>query len=88
MRAVAALALAHDKEVVPHHGGGRLGTIAQLHMIGTWPHCPWVELLHDPPIAPYTNGFEIFENPPTVAADGSVEMPQRSRGWASGSTES
>ena len=76
LRAVAALALAHHKEVVPHHGGGRLGTIAQLHMIGTWPHCPWVELLHDPPIAPYTNGFEIFENPPTVDADGSVEMPQ------------
>lgn len=76
LRAVAALALAHHKLVVPHHGGGQLGTIAQLHMIGTWPHCPWIELLHDPPVAPFTNGFAIFENPPLVDGAGLVAMPQ------------
>lgn len=76
LRAVAALGLAHHKLVIPHHGGGQLGTIAQLHMIGTWPHCPWVEIMNDPPISPYTNGFAIFENPPMVDSEGFMAMPQ------------
>ncbi len=76
LKAVGALALALHKEIVPHHGGGRLGTIAQLHLIGTWPHCPWLELLHDPPISPYTNAFAIMENAPMVDAEGFVNMPQ------------
>ncbi|MDP6413474.1 MAG: mandelate racemase/muconate lactonizing enzyme family protein [Gammaproteobacteria bacterium] len=76
LRAVSALALAHHKLVIPHHGGGQLGTIAQLHMIGTWPHCPWVEIMNDPPISPYTNGFAIMENPPQVDSEGYMAMPQ------------
>jgi L-alanine-DL-glutamate epimerase-like enolase superfamily enzyme len=76
LRAVAALGLAHHKLVIPHHGGGQLGTIAQLHMIGTWPHCPWIEIMNDPPISPYTNGFAIFENPPEVDNEGYMHMPQ------------
>ncbi len=76
LRAVAALALAHHKLVIPHHGGGQLGTIAQLHMIGTWPHCPWVEIMNDPPISPYTNGFAIMENLPQVDSEGYMAMPQ------------
>jgi len=75
-REIAALALAFHKRVIPHHGGGNLGTIAQLHAIASWPHAPWIELLHDPPVAPYTNGFSIFENPPLVNAEGYIEMPQ------------
>lgn len=76
LRMVAALGLANHKMVIPHHGGGQLGTIAQLHMIGTWPHCPWVEIMNDPPISPYTNGFAIFENAPEVDAEGYMAMPQ------------
>ena len=76
LRAVAALAQAHHKLVIPHHGGGQLGTVAQLQMIGTWPHCPWLELLHDPPVSPYTNAFAIMENPPVVDAEGFVNLPQ------------
>ncbi len=76
LRAVAALGLAHHKLVIPHHGGGQLGTIAQLHLIGTWPHCPWIEIMNDAPISPYTNGFAIFENPPLVDAEGFMPMPQ------------
>lgn len=75
LRAVAALALAHNKMCIPHHGGGQLGTIAQLHMIGTWPHCPWVEIMNDPPIAPYTNGFATIINHPVVDAEGFMSMP-------------
>ena len=76
LRAVAALGLANHKQVIPHHGGGQLGTIAQLHMIGTWPHCPWIEIMNDPPISPYTNGFAIFENAPVVDSEGNMAMPQ------------
>lgn len=75
LRAVAALALAKHKLVIPHHGGGQLGTVAQLHMIGTWPHCPWIEILNDPPISPYTNGFAVMENAPSVDSEGFMAMP-------------
>lgn len=75
-RQIGALASAFHKRLVPHHGGGNLGTIAQLHSIATWPHAPWIELLHDPPIAAYTNGFAIFENPPLVDSAGFLNLPQ------------
>jgi L-alanine-DL-glutamate epimerase-like enolase superfamily enzyme len=77
-REIAALAKAFHKQVIPHHGGGNLGTVAQLHAIASWPHAPWIELLHDPPIAAYTNGFSIFENPPLVNKEGELELPQGS----------
>ena len=70
------MASAFNKRIIPHHGGGNLGTVAQLHAIACWPHAPWIELLHDPPIAAYTNGFAIMEDPPLVEKDGYVHLPQ------------
>jgi L-alanine-DL-glutamate epimerase-like enolase superfamily enzyme len=75
-REIAALAAAHHKPVIPHHGGGNLGTIAQLHAIASWPNAPWIEILHDPPVAAYTNGFALMENPPLVDKDGYLNLPQ------------
>ena len=75
-REIADLAKARNKRVIPHHGGGNLGTIAQLHAIASWPHAPWIELLHDPPVAAYTNGFAIMENPPLVDQEGFLNLPQ------------
>ena len=75
-REIGALAKAHNRRLIPHHGGGNLGTIAQLHAIASWPHAPWIEILHDPPIAAYTNGFAIFENPPLVDREGYLNLPQ------------
>jgi L-alanine-DL-glutamate epimerase-like enolase superfamily enzyme len=75
-REIAALAEAHHKRVIPHHGGGNLGTIAQLHAIASWPHAPWIEILHDPPVAAYTDGFAIMENPPLVDKEGYLNLPQ------------
>jgi D-galactarolactone cycloisomerase len=75
-REIAAMAQAHHKRVIPHHGGGNLGTIAQLHAIASWPNAPWIEILHDPPIAPYTNGFAMMENPPLVDKEGYLNLPQ------------
>jgi len=75
-REIAAMALPFHKRVIPHHGGGNLGTIAQLHAIASWPHAPWIEILHDPPIAAYTNGFGIMEDPPLVDKEGYMNLPQ------------
>ena len=75
-REIATLGAAHHKRVIPHHGGGNLGTIAQLHAIASWPHAPWIELLHDPPVAAYTHGFAIMENPPMVDTEGYLNLPQ------------
>ena len=75
-REIGALTQAYHKRVIPHHGGGNLGTIAQLHAIASWPNAPWIELLHDPPIAAYTNGFAIMENAPLVDKEGYLNLPQ------------
>jgi L-alanine-DL-glutamate epimerase-like enolase superfamily enzyme len=75
-REIATLTQAHHKRLIPHHGGGNLGTIAQLHAIASWPHAPWIEILHDPPIAAYTNGFAMMGNAPLVDKDGYLNLPQ------------
>jgi D-galactarolactone cycloisomerase len=75
-REIAVLAQAHNKRVIPHHGGGNLGTIAQLHAIASWPHAPWIEILHDPPVASYKHGFAIMANPPLVDNEGYLNLPQ------------
>jgi D-galactarolactone cycloisomerase len=76
LRKIGALAEAFGKRVVPHHGGGGIGTIAHLHLVASWPHAPYLELLHDPPIGSYRHRFAIFRNPPTVDATGHMSVPQ------------
>jgi L-alanine-DL-glutamate epimerase-like enolase superfamily enzyme len=74
--AIAQLAApAHRKMVVPHHGGGNLGTVAQLHCIASGRMCE-IEILYDPPIAAYINGFSIFDNPPLVDREGYMPLSQ------------
>jgi D-galactarolactone cycloisomerase len=80
LREIAALAASFDKRVIPHHGGGNLGTIAQLHCIASWPNAPWIEILHDPPVSSYANSFAMFENPPLVDKEGYLNLPQ-GPGW-------
>jgi L-alanine-DL-glutamate epimerase-like enolase superfamily enzyme len=76
LRKVYVLAEAHGKQVVPHHGGRGLGTIAHLHLVAAWRNAPYLELLHDPPIAHYRYGFAILKQPPVVDADGYITMPE------------
>jgi D-galactarolactone cycloisomerase len=80
IREIASLAASYSKRVIPHHGGGNLGTVAQLHCIAAWPNSPWIEILHDPPIAAYTNGFATMENAPLVDKEGYLNLPQ-GPGW-------
>ena len=76
LRKIGVLAALHGKQVCPHHGGRGLGTIAHLHLAAAWPHCPYLELLHDPPIGDYQAGFAMLTQPPVVDRAGFVAVPQ------------
>ncbi|MFN7922104.1 MAG: mandelate racemase/muconate lactonizing enzyme family protein [Bryobacteraceae bacterium] len=76
LRKIGALAEFYSKRIVPHHGGGNIGTIATLHLTASWPHAPMWELLHDPPVGSFEHRFAIFQNPPKPGKDGMFEMPQ------------
>jgi L-alanine-DL-glutamate epimerase-like enolase superfamily enzyme len=76
LRKIGALAESFGKRVVPHHGGGGIGTIAHLHLVAAWPHAPYLELLHEPPIGSYRHRFGIFQNPPKVDATGHMSLPE------------
>ena len=76
MRKVGTLAEFHGKQIVPHNGGGNLGVIAHLHLVASWRHAPFLEILHDPPIGDYMQGFSIMKNPPIVDSDGLISVPQ------------
>ena len=76
LRKIGVLAEAFGRQVAPHHGGGNLGTVAHLHLIASWAHAHYLELLHDPPVGHYRHGFSIFREPPLVDEDGYVTVPQ------------
>jgi L-alanine-DL-glutamate epimerase-like enolase superfamily enzyme len=77
LRKIGVLAEAFGKQIVPHHGGGNLGVIAHLHLVASWPHAPYLELLHDPPVGDYAHGFSIFTEAPVVDGEGMMAVPQK-----------
>ena len=76
LRKIGTMAQVHNRRVAPHHGGRGLGTVAHLHLVASWSHAPYLELLHDPPIGDYRHGFSALANPPVVDDDGCVAVPQ------------
>jgi L-alanine-DL-glutamate epimerase-like enolase superfamily enzyme len=76
LRKVGVLAEAHNRKVVPHHGGGNIGVIAHLHLVASWAHAPFLELLHDPPVADYRHRFSIMADAPQVDREGCIAVPQ------------
>jgi D-galactarolactone cycloisomerase len=76
LRKLGVLAELHGKGICPHHGGRGLGTVAHLHLAATWSHCPYLELLHDPPIGSYEHGFAMLNEPLVVDDAGFVAVPQ------------
>ena len=74
LRKIATLAEAFGKKCIPHHGGGDIGVMAHLHLVASWSHSPFLELLHDPPIGDYRHKFSIFSNPPEVE-NGLLQVP-------------
>ena len=75
MRKIGTLAEFYGKQIVPHNGGGNLGVIAHLHLVASWHHAPFLEVLHDPPAGDYMHGFSVMENPPVVESEGFINVP-------------
>jgi L-alanine-DL-glutamate epimerase-like enolase superfamily enzyme len=76
LRKIAVLGEAYGKKVVPHHGGRGLATVAHLHLVASWAHAPYLELLHEPPVGDYSVGFSIFQDPPVLDDKGFIGVPQ------------
>jgi L-alanine-DL-glutamate epimerase-like enolase superfamily enzyme len=77
MRKVGVLAELYGKKIVPHNGGAKLGVMAHLHLVASWKHAPFLEVIHDPPVGDYRHFFSMMENPPTVDGNGEIEMPDK-----------
>ncbi len=78
LRKIAVLAESYGKRIMPHHGGGDLGTVAHLHQVASCPHAPYLELLHDPPIGDYRHRFGVMREPPALDEEGFMHLPQGS----------
>jgi D-galactarolactone cycloisomerase len=76
LRKIATLAQSFGKRVEPHHGGGPITSIALLHLVASWPHASWLELLHDPPIGAYQHRFSVFRSPPVLDKNGCMSVPE------------
>jgi L-alanine-DL-glutamate epimerase-like enolase superfamily enzyme len=76
LRKAAVLAEAKYKIIEPHRGDNRLGTIACLHLVASWPNSPMHEVFNDHPLGNYDIPFAIFENPVTLDKDGYFNLPQ------------
>ena len=74
LRTVAALAASYDVQVVPHGGSGGVCWVGIMHLIASMPNAPMMELIHEPPINPYTAFMDIFEDPPLMK-DGFITVP-------------
>lgn len=76
LRKIGTLAQAFGRQIVPHCALADLGTIAALHLVASWPHSNWLELIHDPPICDYRKRFSILRDPPAVDNHGQISVPQ------------
>ena len=76
LRKIGVLAELYGKKIVPHNGYGKLGMIAHMHLVASWRHAPFLEVIHDPPIGDYRHFLSIFENPPLVNGGGKIDLPQ------------
>jgi D-galactarolactone cycloisomerase len=75
LRKIAILAEAFNRPVIPHNGGMKIGNIAHLHLVASWPNSPYMEVLHDPPIGDYRIAWAHLLDPPVIEK-GEIRMPQ------------
>lgn len=76
MLKTAVIAESMNKMIIPHVGDMGLGTICNLHLIASWPNCPYIEIFNEIPIGDYIYPFSIFEEPPVLDKDGFFKVPQ------------
>ncbi|NKB35628.1 MAG: hypothetical protein GKR93_00475 [Gammaproteobacteria bacterium] len=73
---VGEIARQYNKQIVPHNGYVKLGLIAHMHMVASWSHAPYLELVNDPPIGAYQNFLAILNKPPAVDEEGYLALPK------------
>ena len=78
LRRVQNFGLPFNVSVVPHNGDGRLQTICQMHLVGSWDNAPLAEIINEPPIAGIDDRFSVFQDPPTLNQAGTFTLPQGS----------
>ncbi len=74
LAAGGAMVAAYDVQVVPHGGSGGICWVGIIHLIASMPNAPMMELIHEPPNAPYSAFMDIFEAPPLMK-DGFIDVP-------------
>jgi D-galactarolactone cycloisomerase len=75
LRKIAALAEAHKRHFIPHHGLSGLGLAATLHLVCTVPGMAWMEIMYEPPtrtIETYQRLGGIIESTIWIDKDGYV----------------
>lgn len=75
LRKVGVLAELYGKKIVPHNGYGKLAMVAHMHLVASWRHAPYLEVVHDPPVGDYRHFLSIFTEPPLVDDDGLITLP-------------
>jgi L-alanine-DL-glutamate epimerase-like enolase superfamily enzyme len=73
MRKIAALAEFHARWCVPHHAGGGIGALANLHFAASVPNCPYVEIMRDRP-GERLPSQELLANNLVPGADGYIKV--------------
>ena len=75
LRKVGVLAELYGKQIIPHNGYGKLAMIAHMHLVASWRHAPYVEVVHDPPVGDYRHFLSIFNDPPLIDENGMMTVP-------------
>jgi L-alanine-DL-glutamate epimerase-like enolase superfamily enzyme len=77
IRKIAILAESMEKQICPHLGDGGVATICNIHLVATFPNASYIEITHDLPLRDYSNGFQIFEEPPVLDKTGYFALPEK-----------
>lgn len=76
LQKVAVIAESMEKMIVPHLGDGRLSTVCDMHLVGSWPNAPLLECGNEGPEGAYEHSYAVFENPIALTKDGYFDLPQ------------
>lgn len=77
LRKVAGYAELHYKPFIPHTWSNGIGLLANLHLAGSIPNCPWFEYPVDPPAWTIEARDFMLRQPVEIEKDGTIRVPDR-----------
>jgi len=77
LRKVAAYAELHYKSFIPHNWSNGIGLLANLHLAGSIPNCPWFEYPIDPPAWTIEARDFMLRKSVQIEADGTIRVPDQ-----------